>query len=596
MKYKNSRKRDVLSSEAENFIKDAKLARKKLREEEPELIRKLLMDSSLDETISSSHSDSSSSPQHTDEARYVMDRESETRILKSFKSVVPHSVAEKNRERIICSYERSHFFQFVFKEYSKIKDFARRTKVIVCLFIPPGARINGNIRNALNDNLKTAVSDLKSPLEYIENNGWRYLTKAEYNLLAEFAGLCSCIEGINFKRLNVNDTRFRSLNKLEVFFLTCHYKKNYPDIIKRAMNEVLKTDARFEDRLRTYKEIVDVILSENTSQPSLYNFIAGINIIRSRRYINFPELINRGAGAVINTAHFNCRRKVHKKINRYIDDTLRNVFRLRKEKAEVDRLRLFLDMNEEGTVNFNRLYEFINKSNVLQGINAENELENMAEFTIILFSTIIREMVRFLNGEITLANGLKIRVFANDFFKFEIERIRYSLSTLEEMGRNFPTFSRVRYIGLRQSAMRGEPEENEILRLINALVSFIQSVGKKLVHIKQFSVDESAVEGKPAPLDPATIVSRAFSIPYKDEIIEGTGITGGMSVLETIIYIIHLSYLVGMMYVDPVMTALLEREKPITYEMVSLKNTLKRVADPLQFRKIQELYELSREI
>ena len=198
MKYKTSRKRDVLSSEAENFIKDAKLARKKLREEEPELIRKLLMDSSLDETKSSSHSDSSSSPQYTDEARYVMDKESENRILKSFKSVVPYSVAEKNRERIIYSYERRHFFQFVFKEYSKIKDFARRTKVIVCLFIPPRTRINGNIRNVLNEYLKTAVSDLKSPLEFIQNNGWRYVTKSEYNLLTEFAGLCSCMEGLNF--------------------------------------------------------------------------------------------------------------------------------------------------------------------------------------------------------------------------------------------------------------------------------------------------------------------------------------------------------------------------------------------------------------
>ena len=583
----------MLSSEAESFIKDAKLARKKIREEEPELIQKLLMDSSLDETISSSHSDNSSSPQYTDEARYVMDKESENRILKSFKSVVPHSVAEKNRERMIYGHERRHFFQFVFKEYSKIKDFARRTKVIVCLLIPPRVRINGNIRNAFNDHLKTAVSNLKSPLEYIQNNGWRYLTKTEYNLLTEFAGLCSCIDGINFKRLNVNDTRFRSLNKLEVFFLTCHYKKDYPDIIKRAMNEILKTEARFEDKQKTYKEIVDVILSENASQPSLYNFIVGINIVRSRQYIDFPELINHNAGAVINTAHFTCRRKVQKKINRYIDDTLRNVFRLQKEKAEIDRLRLFLDMNEEGTVNFNRLYEFMNKSNILQGINAESELENMAQFTLILFSSFIRELVRFLNGKITLANGSKIQIFTNNFFKFEIERIRYSLSTLEEMERNFPTFSRVRYIGLRQSTMSGEPEENEILRLINALVSFVQSIGKKLVHIKQFSVDEPAVKGRPAPLDSATIVSRAFSIPYKDEIIQGTDIIGGMSVLETITYIIHLSYLVGMMYMDPVMTALLEREKPITYEMVSLKNTLKRVADPLQFRKIQELYEIS---
>jgi len=584
MRYRKPRKREVLSSEAESFIRHAKLEKSRDREDDTELIRKLI--SSNLEGHDSSAGGAGRSPQ-ADDTRHVLDSESEKRIQLEFRGVVGRVDAEKNRERIAAYHERAHFLRFLLREYGKLKEFAKRTKVITCTLIPPKVRISAGIRTYFSGYLKESAARLRAPLEHVLNEGWRTLRKLEYNLVAEFSELCRIIRGINFKRLPVGDSRLDSLKKLETAFLTCHYQPDYPQLIKKAVGIVLDRERKFEDDLSELKAAVDIILLENNTQPCLYNFVAGLNMVRSRRFVPFSSLINQGAGGVVNTAHFNCKRRVQKRINRHMDSVLTRLTSLQKEKTEVERLKLFLDVDETGEGNFERLFGFINSANAIQGIRAENELDDMARFTLLLFSTFVREIAPFLSGKVSV--GPSVRIFSEDYFRFEVERLRYSLAGLEEMQSSVPAFSRVRYIGLRGSSAAGEPRENELLRLITALASFVLSVGKKLMQIKLF--ESGADSGAEAPLDPKDVAKKGFAIPYRDLVLESTGVLGGMSVVEAIGHVASVCYQVGLFYRDSSLTRLLERRKSIDLEIASTKNTLNRLADPLQFQKIQQFFE-----
>jgi hypothetical protein len=185
--------------------------------------------------------------------------------------------------------------------------------------------------------------------------------------------------------------------------------------------------------------------------------------------------------------------------------------------------------------------------------------------------------------------GSSVRIFSEEYFRFEVERLRYSLAGLEELQEAVPAFSRVRYVGLREAATAGEPRENELLRLINALASFALSIGKKLMQIKLF---ESPAEGEAeSPLDPKDVANKSFTIPYRDRVLESTGVLGGMSVAEAVGHVASLCYQIGLFYLDTTLTTLLERHKSIDFEIASTKSTLNRLADPLQFQKIEQFFE-----
>jgi hypothetical protein len=451
-------------------------------------------------------------------------------------------------------------------------------------------RINPAVKIALENELKEAAAKLRHPLDHIANEGWRLLTKLEYNLLGELAALCKRITAAKFKKISTTDTKLRSLRNLETRFLTCHYQREYPQIMKSALGAVLDREKRFEDDLQEFKDCIDFILLDKRAPSSLQNFIVGVNIVRHRRYIPFTGLINYAAGGIVNTAYFNCKRKTQNRINRHIDTTLSRLVQLKEEKTDIERTKLFLDFDENGEPDFRRLFEFIDTSNAMQGVQAESELQDMARFTLLLFSSFVREAAVFLNGTVEFEDGSKARIFAEDYFKFEVERLRYSISSLEEMQDSFPALSRVRFLGLREAGTAGGSHESEFLRLAAALVSFLLSIGKKLMHIKLFSQPSKDTEATTTPLDPEEAYRRI--IPYQDSILKGGGVLGGMYVLEAVTYLVSLCHLVGLIYADPSVTVPLDRERPGEVEISGLVRTLQRLADPLQFQKIQEIHEL----
>ena len=290
------------------------------------------------------------------------------------------------------------------------------------------------------------------------------------------------------------------------------------------------------------------------------------------------------------SGYFNCKRKTQNRINRLIDSTLSRLTQLQAEKTDIERTKLFLDFDEEGEPDFQRLYDFIDKSNAEQKVRSENELQDMARFTLLLFSSFLREFAVFLNGTVEFDTGIKARVFAEDYFKFEVERLRYSITSLEEMQDSVSSLSRVRFLGMREAGTAGGPHETEFLRLAAALVSFILSIGKKLMHIKLSQKTSTDSEAAAPSLDPKAAYYRI--IPYQDSILKSDGVLNGMYVLEAITYLVSLCHLIGLIYADPSVTVLLEREKPGQTEIAGLAKTLERLSDPLQFQKIQEIHGL----
>jgi hypothetical protein len=592
MKRARAKGRDVIHSGADTFIESANLRKSGKSEEESELIRKLLEhDLEMESEEEGRAAPYSRLRRPSQRDRRIMDQEAGWNQLKRKKGITPLSHAYRNRGRMRLLIQRNGFFPFLFGDFARIRAFARRTNLIRVRLLPPKIQINPDVRNYFSEFLRKDVIVLMRVLEHALSEGWLYLSKLEYNILVEFYELCRKIRNTNFRKLDKREVRFRNFEGLEDLFLICYYKDGYRGIIKTALEEVLSNDNRFDENVEEVQELVDTVVGERTSTPCLYNFILGINIVRFRRHLSIRELMDPLAGEVITNYSFNCSDRIEKRINQCIDNTVKDLLRLQKEKREIERVKPFIDFDPEGKVDYETLYEFYDSGHERGGRDrAEKAKKNVVVFTRNFFKLFLRRFEQLLNGRIEIGSYGRVRVFASSFFKFELERIRFSLSALEDASHGLPTLSRDRYLDLRRSNIRGIPAENEALRIVGAHFSFLLNIAKKLVQVKLGGKQWQGGGESTPPLDPTTVYKGDFAVPYGSEAITIPRSFDGRSVLEAIDLIVHLCYQTGMLYMETGVYDLLLREGPVDLETAKLKELINRIADSLRRQKIKETY------
>ncbi len=523
----------------------------------------------------------------------VREQEDYESLLKKENILTP-TAAKKSINKIKIEFFRSGFFHFYFRDYNKIKNFNNKANVLRYRSIPPQVKMaNGTMKIFSKSIIKDCMELLKCH-ELVLKVGWIDLRKMEYNLICQFNELIKKILNINFGLINSNDVNMLDkLRDLEKKFIICHYKQNYQDIIISSISSILAKHPEWKIDSIHISNLINGILNQNARHPSIYNFILGMNMVKYRRYMKFKDLFSSDLDNIINNYEFECDGTIKREIKEYINNTLTELLNLLKQKKEIDKLQRFLP-KDDNVYDFSKLEYFYEKANENSKLKFSKDTENVVVFVLTFYETFLRIYEMYLYDQIAIETYEVVKIFNYDYFQLEIGKIKFLLEKLEKFKYSSPILSMDRYLELIKTSDASSGTEIEIMQLIKELVSLSQAIANKLIEIEKYH-DPQLTHGNGSqykPLEPAMLVSKSLIIPYWNKKIQSDDIIHGQSVLNILSDIISICILIGIFLHDTNIDMILNKRDKVNAEIKKKIETLKRVANPIQFKKINEKYNI----
>ncbi len=377
------------------------------------------------------------------------------------------------------------YLTYLFHHHRKMSEFGKKTHVFINSLFPPRVRPNPSVQIAFAMHLQPDVSALLKMCRHGLAQGWRYLEKKQYNLIAVVEKLCYEILSLNFKVLNFNDRllshHFRSL---EALFLSLHYQQDYlPDFIE-SLCTVLKEDPGCKENPDHVEALVQRIFSKDATLPSLYNFLLSLNQYMLRRFVDWEDLIFRDLGEIINIREFACKSEMQTIIDSRVQDLRKQLEILRKQKHDILHLKQIIMVEESDELNLAPLWNFYDHADPSKGsLNFQTDKDNIMRVFPRFLYAFDSTFDPMLSAEVCLAEIGSICLFARNFFQMDFHQLKQLSGKFDSLAYNFRTLSMDRFIDLHDNRKDGIPVEYNIIRLIDDALGLIIQIGKKLESI-----------------------------------------------------------------------------------------------------------------
>jgi hypothetical protein len=510
-------------------------------------------------------------------------------------NILTPSEAKKIQSSIKLKFSKNSIIHFLFSDLKKIRKFFKRSKIIKSSYIPPRIRLDKEILNNFGIQLQKDAIELTRTLKPILKIAWFHLDKREYNLINQFNELCKRCISINFPQLNFNDENL--LDKVRIFekqYIACLYKARYPEIIKSCVIYILEKYPTWDVIPSRIAYLIDILLSQDITRPTLYNFILALNMIKYRRFFEFRELLSSSFNHVINNFDFDCGDKIKTEINTHIDKTLNNLLSLLKEREEINKFKRFLPLNDDDSFDFKVVEDFYEEANSAKNLSFAADKENAILFVVNFFETFLRIYGKFLNGPIEIENAEKVEIFSFDYFQFEIDKIKFLLKKLAKYKYSYPNLSIDEVMQFKATQKVGSSPEIEIVQALLELKDISIAIGQKLIEIERKHnpalAHDDSTELK--SLNPSTVIGQSLVIPYWNKNIQSPQFLQGQSIFKVILDVISLCLLMGILLYDDEIKLTVIKSNRINSEIQRNKKILERIANVVQYRKLKQRYNL----
>jgi|GEM_PF-3409380 len=510
-------------------------------------------------------------------------------------NILTASEARKLQYSIKQSLKRNTFLHFILSDMPKIRRFYRRSHLVKSTYLPPRIRINKNVIAPFSAQIQRDALELTRILKSILQVAWFHIEKRDYNLIVQFNELCKKIIATTFPLLDYNDARLiDKLRSLEILYITCLYKSRYPEIIKSSVIHILEKYPEWDIGHIRISGMIERLLSQDISRPTLYGFFVGLNMIKYHRFFEFKELFVSDMPSIINTFDFDCSDKVKTEINTHIDKMLKNLLSLLKEREETNRLKRFLPLIDDDTFNFKALQEFYDKGGGDENRSFSQDKENAILFVLNFYETFMRFFGKLLNGELQLETGERAEIFSFDLFQIEIDKMKALLKKLGKYKYSYPNLPMGDFMKMKASTKVGSSPEVEIVQASLELKDISLSIAHKLIDIERKHSPSLSLEGESesTPLDASVSSKRSLIIPHWNKRIQEPAPLRGESIFKTILDIITLSLLMGAFFQDDQLKIMLIKSNRINAEIQRTRSILERISNVIQYKKIREKYHL----
>jgi hypothetical protein len=496
-------------------------------------------------------------------------------------------LVKKSQYNIKRFYTEKRFLSYLFHEYAKIKHFGIRSGTLAAAFLFR-VRINPDaLKSIYTEFVQKKVQRILTVLKPVILTGWHILDKYEYNCIVTLIEFCQSLLNTEFHNLPCGDrlllNRFKSMERL---FLVLHSNREIMDAIFSALQKISDWEPARNEGLKETADHIQSLLSGTDDQPSLYNLIIALNMMRWRRFFIMSDLINYNVQNVIPAVVFDCPDKVRLMIRTFIDEQESKLTKLVRERTELSKELSLFPLNTKAEIDYGTLTLFYNQQadpHKAGAFHRESEqilffLIRLVDFFIKSFRYLLSDMVAFDRSE----TGI---IFPNALFGSEIERLNYSFKKLERHTFSFGSISRQRYLEIRKINKTATRIEAEAFSIVNEILMYIHAIARKL----------SAVLVPHGPQDtgsPESGVSEADAIPYGDRMIKSEGVLAGKSVNEALRYTTCIAYSIGLYMADPLVLGIIEHAQPLNEEIENILGLLQRIAPVKKYLLMQRKYAL----
>jgi hypothetical protein len=525
------------------------------------------------------------------EAGPVGTRSDKVKNLKKYNDRIPMDTYPqlKNVVSIKANHNPPPYLTYLFREYRKIRDFGKRTHVLLPVFFPPSVKLNKDLGASFTKYLLPKTSQLLDLLNPVLEIGWLYLSKFDYNLIAMLKRLCLEINSMNFYQLNYRDKNLlNKFRKLENLFLVLYYRPEYPERIISAVETVLRKNRESRDNILTISKLIRSILGKQELLPSLYNFLLGLNMRKSNRYLTLSELMLRSNSEIIISGYFDCEPRIQDKIQSYIKKSVKLIMELNSKKKEIQKQRIFLPTDENGEADFSQLQLFYETSQLENKYNYDKDRENVVLFIPQFLRLFLHTFENILNGKVLLSKMGKSEIFLSNFFQIEFTKLIFIIKQMDKIAFNYPNFPRNRFLGIKTSNTGAITIESEFMHLTEESLVHLLSIAKKLstvLGLRQKSVES---EDEVEPLSLNVLRGKSFILPYEEDLIESETIINGSTVLQSLTMAISISFLVGIYLNDQTSISLLKMEKNFELKIQSALEKLEKIIDNESYLELKD--------
>lgn len=498
--------------------------------------------------------------------------------------------------------ERNGLLAYLFRDFTRIRRFAKKSGLLKASFLPPRVRLKTAIRKNLLLNLQKQAAQLLPALDAGLEYGWRMLHKLEYNLLARLHVLCLLLLACD--PLQENEKQFLiRFRKLEEQFLKCHYRQDYPDKTVSALLDALEQSGEDGKDQEFAAYLAREILSRYGNPLSLRNLVLAANMVSYRRFLNLQDLLGEHHSGAVQSMDFNCSPAVRKRINRYIRERENALQSQLKERSEINQMKKFLDQllgeGSGGNSNFDHsvLEQFYEQSDGGLNFHFNDDVGNLPLLAYNLLESFTSAFDDLLNDRVKLEEEGGVPIFSSDFFHMESGQLHLLIRKFSKLSFVRPVFGFNDFVSLQGSGDFKGVAQGEIF-IVQAVVELSKTMvdlGTKVGQIcLRHNPDVEPETGRSLlnPLDPSALYRDSFAVPHWDKYISGTGYLRGRSVGEALQNCAAVCFSIAFFLRDPQLSSLGEREHKIEVEIRKIRNDLERICSPLRFETLIKKYGL----
>ncbi|MFP4383670.1 MAG: hypothetical protein ACLFST_02050 [Spirochaetia bacterium] len=577
-----------IQNEAQSLIELGRLLKRKRSAEKQAQIEKIIHSKRhTDEKIAEIH--------RLDEEAVQENKPREEQKINRFGSrektenkIIKRKLIIRNRHSVKQLPSYNGFFQYLFSDFRKIKEFGVRHRLLTSSIIPGKLKINRNAGVLLTKSLKPTSRELLPLLNRCIDEGWKFLTKTNYNLIVLMKELTEKVSSASFN--SYRQARSRNLldrfMELENLFICLYYRDDYPRRVIDSLEDVIGNLSEGMAKAEEGGMQVRRILFPDITLPSLTNFLLILNMIKFRKFITVKDLINTKAGKVVDSTRFDCSRSIQAKINSMINDIKHEVLLLYRKEREVKELKSFVPMGSDKMLDFTplkRIYEGGGGTDH----HFEQDKDKILHFVPRFNYAFTAVFGNLLAGKINTENIGLVRIFKEVFFNRELDRLIRTAEKIEQLAFKSPVFPKKRYIQVRKDRSEAITVEVEILQLIDECILIYRELMEKLAEI--IRRDKSDTDRQlSTPVDPVYLEKDNFSIPFAYSIILDNPVCSGKTVRHSISGIVSVLLLYLLHLDDSYTKNMVNRDQEIRRDINTKLEVLERLCEPEEYAEFRE--------
>ena len=569
-----------IEKEADDNIALGRLLRKDREEEKTKAVERIL---STDLRI----------PQKIEKIQEIDEKEGEEveRIVQRAYLQAVRRRFVKIRDAVKASQKSVSYLPYLLKERKRVREFSKETHVLETRFLPPGIRVNRELRDYFVRSLQNWAADLSPRLNLITEQGWLHLTPLQYNLVVLLKALTDKLLVFDFVHLNYRDRNLiDKVKRIESLFLMLHYRPEYVDSILSSVLTVYKKQGKKEEEGSETRNLAVRILTKEASLPSLYNCIVGFNMVKNRCFLTLADLMQPGLGETVSSKEFNCSADVRQRIDAYVQKSLDSIKKLHSQLHEVRRLNSYLGYDDQGNIDTGNLRRLYRKTVGEDEGDYDVDQENVLLFAQRLFQAFYSTFLPLLNGKVQIGGIGRAAVFSRSFYELEMARLEAVVEKLKKGPFHFSNFPLSQYLQVKEARIGAIRNEGELIQLIDEGIAGLADLGKSLAKVLGSGVGTLKAE-KVEPLELVIFQGKPYSLPYAEQRIRDRSYLEGKTVSEALSDAVSLCFTAGMLFRDRFVFFFLGNERRYEMELQAQMKFLKNLMDPDRYSDLVSRYQ-----